>query len=606
MRLAAITLSLVGAFALSLSGVFENEAMYGVIHADAQGYYGYLVASLLEHSFDWNQVIHSYADVYFDGGGADFTVTSELGRINKYYVGSALLMLPFFLLSCLAAFLFGFPIDGYSAPFQHGIVICALFYAGLGMYFLSRFLEAKGIGKSVALFVSVLSLFATNLFHYSLSEPAMSHAYSFVLFSAFLFTVNRFIETGSRKLWIAAALTFALIVLVRPANGLILFSVPFIAGGIEPIKQRLAQQFGSKLLIGGSVVVGILAMQSIMYVLQVGKPLVWSYQGEGFNFLDPEVINVLFSFKKGFFVYTPIAFLGTVGLVWMLFKRKTEALWLWGFLALSIYVISWWWNWYYGGSVGMRALVEYIPFFAFGLAFFLQNLNKLGKAITVTLCFMFVSVNLVQSYQYQKFILHWDSMDQERYWKVFLKTDRKFDGIFYRSNEEPENLLPQPDQIASRVEFFSDFEDGTNWGQQGINSERAVSGTKSTKVSDASPYGSTLGVPVSEFGNLGEKLLIISAKVWSEEVFPNLTIAYSYRNDTNDYGHQYVGIGQHISESEKWMEIQHVVPLDESVFTTDNWIVYPFLAKEGVVYLDDVKYEVLTLKDSVNQVSVQP
>ncbi|MCF8275442.1 MAG: hypothetical protein K9J17_01810 [Flavobacteriales bacterium] len=595
MRVAVISASLVLAFVLALSGIFDNEAMYGLIHADAQGYYGYLVAIFLEHSFNWDQVIHSYADVYFDGGGADFTVVSDLGRINKYYAGTAILTLPFFLLSCGAAFLFGFPVDGYSSPFQYGIMLSALFYSGVGMYFLSKFLEAKGIERKTALFAVVCCLFATGLFHYAISEPAMSHAYSFALFCAFLYTVQQFIQVGSQKYWIASAAIFALIVLVRPANGLVLLSVPFIAGGIEPIRTRLIQAFGSKMIFAMIVVVGILSLQSLMYVLQVGKPLVWSYQGEGFNFLSPEILNVLFSFKKGFFVYSPVAFLGAIGLVLYLFKRPKEASWLWAFLAISIYVISCWWNWYYGGSFGMRALIEYLPFFIFGLAFLIQNSGRLAKGIVITFCLLFVSVNLVQSYQYQKFILHWDGMDKDRYWQVFMQTGREYDGIFYRQEKVLE--IPNDESVLSRVDFHSGFEENDNWGTQGVNTEMAFAGTKSTKLTGDAPFGSTLGVPVAALGSSGNKKLLITAQVWSEEAFPNLTIAYSYRNDSTDYGHDYIGIGQYVSKPAEWMEVKHIADLREAADTTDQWIVYPYLSNSGKVYVDDVTYEVITLKD---------
>lgn len=597
MRTRTIAVSLIVALLLALSGIFENEAMRGKIHADAQGYYGYLVAIFIEQSFDWERVIHSYADVYFDGGGADFTVTSELGRVNKYYVGTAVLMLPFFALSCLAALVLGYPVDGYSAPFHIGMICSALFYAGLGMYFLSRFLEARGVGRRISLFVVVMTLFATNLFHYSISEPAMSHAYSFALFCVFMFMVDDWVRTGTSRQFYYAAAIFGLIVLVRPVNGLILLSTPFLAGGLVPLWQRLRSQpyLFRNTALALAIVCCILFAQSLMYMLQVGKPFIWSYQNEGFNFMDPEVMNVLFSFRKGFFIYTPFAFIGAIGLFWFLFERKKEALWLWFFLAASIYVISCWWNWYYGGGMGMRPLIEYLPFFAFGVAFLLQSAAKAGRVAVITLCLLFVSVNLVQSYQYQKFILHWDGMDQQRYWKVFLRTDRKYDGIFYRTVSGLE--LPSEEQVMNRAVFETDLEAGTTWGEQGRNTEKAFSGTFSTKISQESPYGATIGIPVSQMGPNGSKKLLVSAQVWSEEALPDLTIAYSYRSATGDYGHEYIGIGQHVIEPRTWTAIKHIAPIGAATDTAHAWIVYPFSSGKTLVYVDDLRYEVITLKE---------
>lgn len=597
MRIRVVVLSVVLALVLALTGIFRNEAMYGKIHADAKGYYGYLVAVFLEHSFDWDQVAHSYGDVYFDGKGANFTAETEWGRVNKYYVGTAVLMFPFFAISCLAALLFGYPVDGYAAPFHIGMMCSALFYSGLGIYFLSRFMEARGIGQRMALFASVATLFATNLFHYSISEPAMSHAYSFALFSAFMFLVDDWARSGKDKQLLYAAAVFGLIMLVRPVNGLILLSVPFLAGGLVPLWERLRSQTGllRYIALSAAIVCGILVTQSLVYMAQVGKPFIWAYQNEGFNFSNPEWLKLLFSFQKGLFVYTPFAFVGTIGLIWLLVKKTQEALWLWFFLAVSIYVISCWWNWYYGSSLGMRALIEYLPFFAFGLAFLLQSVGKIGKTVLITLVLLFVSVNLVQSYQYQKFILHWDGMNQERFWEVFLKTDRKYDGIYYRVEKALE--LPSDEQVLNRVVFETDLEEGTAWGPQGLNSEKAVSGTISSKMTKVNPYGSTIGIPVHEMGPIGPKKLLISAQVWSAEAFPELTIAYSYRNAAGDYGHEYIGIGQYVTEPDKWISIQHIAPIGAATDSADAWIVYPYNSGKKDVYVDDLRYEVITLKE---------
>lgn len=602
MRTTTIIAALILAAAIGLSGLMENRAMYGLIHADAQGYYGYLVATFLERSFDWEQVIHSYADVYFDGSAADFTVNSDWGRVNKYYVGTAVLMLPFFLLSCVAAWLLGFPVDGYSEPFHIGIMCGALIYVGIGMYLLSKYLESRGTSRLLSLFVAISLLFGTSLFHYSISEPAMSHAYSFSLFCGFIFWVDRWVKTGTRGAFILSAIVFGLIVLVRPANGLVLFSVPFIAGGLTPLKNRLlsSDKIISTLLLGVVVVLGILSMQVVMYLAQVGKPLIWSYKNEGFDFLSPEIRNVLFSYRKGLFVYTPLAALASIGIVWMVIKRKIGSGWLVGFLALTVYVISSWWNWYYGGSLGMRALIEYLPFFGIGLAFLLQTTYKLVRVGLITFCLLLISVNVVQSYQYQKFIIHWDGMNKERFWTVFMKTDRKYEGIFYRI---PVTLqLPTDQETRSRVVFESNLEQGTDWGKQGFTTTKSNSDSTSTLINLKSQYGSTMSIPVSAMGEPGDKKLFITAMVWSSIPFPDLTIAYSYRSDSEDYGHDYIPIGQFVEESEQWIKVQCVAPLHTASDSTHQWVVYPYTSADADIYLDDIRYEVITL----NPISKQP
>lgn len=592
-----ILLCMIVVTALGASDLFRNMAMYGLIHADAQGYYGYLIAIFLEQSFDWQQVIDSYSTTYFDGQASDFTVESEFGSVNKYYMGTALLFLPFFLLSCLAAAFGGFPIDGYSVPFQAGALLAAIFYICVGLVFLVRFLENKGISWGVSMFVAITCYLASGLFHYSISEPLMSHAYSFFLFCAFLWTANKALEQKSLKSIIWATMIFALIVLVRPSNGLVVLSLPFIAGGGKELLQKIQsiQKLPRSVLIAAITFLVIVSMQSATYFLQVGKPVVWSYQGEGFNFSEPEIMNVLFSFRKGFFVYTPWAILGAIGLFVALYKRTKEGIMLWLFLATSLYVISSWWNWYYGSSMGMRSLIEYLPFFAYGLAILLENSNKLVKGVVMILAVLSIPVNMVQAYQYNRFILHWDRMDKERFVKVFLKTDRKYEGIFYR--EERVIYLPPEENVASRVVEFYDFEDGAeNTPEETL----AYSGNNSTHLNESITFGKALHKPVSEMGPEGKKMLHLTFMVWSDQAFPNLTFGYSYRRaDEQDYGHTYIPVGHGIPEEEKWVKVEEYVELGVPESEEDLWVIYPYSPHETQIYIDDIRYEIITLKPEV-------
>lgn len=576
---------------------FMNLAMHGKIYADAQGYYGYLVAIFLERSFDWQQVIGSYGSTYYGKGAVDFTVQTDLGSVNKYYVGTAIMVLPFFLVTCAVAWLLGFPVDAYSPPFHIGAMLTALFYIGLGIYFLVRFLKEKGIGHNIAMFVGITCFLASGLVYYSAQEPLMSHAYSFSVFCIFLFTANRAMELPGIKWAAGAAAVFALIILIRPSNGLILFSVPFIAGGFGPFITKLKRkpQLWRLFFIAAIVVVAIVSVQAFMYWLQVGSPMVWAYHGEGFDFSDPEMFNVLLSYRKGFFVYTPWAFLGAVGLFFLLIRKRSEGLAVWLFLGLSVYVISSWWCWYYGSSFGMRALIDYLPFFAYGLAHLIQHSAPLARIVLVALTLITVPINLVQCYQYNKFILHWHDMNCESYWRVFMKTDREYQGILW--NKDKEAPSPVGEKIAGRIVFESDLEDDLSWGAQGLDSTKSFSGLYSTMINADVQYGSTLGIPVSEMGSEGEKALHFSAMIWAEEEFPDLSIASSYRGGNGDYGHLYIGIGHHVKNAGEWIKVEQTFALPISEDSTDSWVIYPMTSGSADIYLDDIRYEMITLKD---------
>jgi len=579
--------------AILWSGKWKNEAMPGLIHADAQGYYGYLVAGFLQQSFDWEQVLGSYAH-YHGGTPADFTRQTEFGRIDKYYAGTAVLMLPFFLLAWAAALIWGFPVDGYSLPFHLGILAAALFYAAVGMVFLVRFLRAKGIDNGIAWLVALTCFFGTDLFHYSASEPGMSHAYSFALVSVFMYLTVQVAEKGGTGRFLMAAAVFGLIVLGRPTNGLVLLAVPFLVGTPQRLAEA-ARSYGAKTWAMAAVVtVAIMGIQSLLYYLQVGRPVVWAYEGETFDFTKPEIMNVLFSYRKGLYVYTPWAFIGTIGLFALAWKRHYEGLGLLAFLLVNVYVISSWWSWYYGSSLGMRAMIEYLPFFGYGAAFLMQSMTRPMRILVAVLMLATVPVNLIQSYQYQKFILHWDQMDKERFWKIFLKTDRKYDGIFYRQAKVI--AFPAEETVADRKVFGTDLEEGMTWGEQGLTEERASSGKRSSKIMKGASFGTTLGVPIKELGPEGNRMLYISAMVWTEQALPNLTLAYSYRAADGDYGHTYLPIGDQVTEPGQWFKVEELVPMEAIRSMDHSWIVYPYSEADGPVYVDDLHYEVITLK----------
>jgi hypothetical protein len=577
---------------------WHNLAMYGMIHADAQGYYGYLVAIFIERSFDWQQVIAAYDQTYYGGGATDFTVMTDHGPVNKYYVGTAVLMLPFFLLSCIAAAVMGQPVDGYAVPFHVGMMLSALFYAIAGLWLMGRYLRSKGFSIPV-ISATAFGVFAgTGLFFYTVMEPAMSHVYSFFLFSAFIFVADRAMAAPIRGRLLALAAVLALIALVRPTNAVIVLSLPFIAGGWRPFMGFLTAVFSDRRLLVPSVVVAIsiVALQLLMYQLQVGRPIVWSYSGEGFNFLAPEVMNVLFSFKKGLFIYYPWTLLATVGLIALTVRARAAALWLLVFLGVAVYIISSWWSWFYGASFGMRAMVEYLPFFMVLMAYLLQAVPIEFRSGVMVLSFVAIPVNLIQTYQYNKFILHWDQMDENRFWQVFLKTDRRYEGVLYRTVQEKE--LPAEDHIIHRYRVHNDMEaERPDWGNQGRTDRLAFSGRYSCMISGANPYGNTIGIPWGAMGPEGRKVLVATFIVRSEVERPALALAYSYNAGERNYGHDYLYCSEQVNEKDQWCAIKLIAELPLAESPEHHFVIYPYTTGADILFVDDIHYEFLTVKE---------
>lgn len=228
-----------------------------------------------------------------------------------------------------------------------------------------------------------------------------------------------------------------LIIILRQINVLTILFVPFLAGSLISLKDGFIHLLRNpkKLLIGIVLIFGLFFIQCLLWYLQTGKFLIYSYQGESFNFLDPQIFNILFSYKKGLFVYTPILFISLLSLIWLAYKRQYYLVFTWvSFFIILTYVLSSWHSWFYGGSYGLRAYIDYYTVFFIPFALMLDGIVKGMKIVIILLSFLTIPLNIIQTYQYKEYILHWIDMDKEKYWKVFLKTEDRYKGLVWKKN----------------------------------------------------------------------------------------------------------------------------------------------------------------------------
>jgi hypothetical protein len=243
----------------------------------------------------------------------------------------------------------------------------------------------------------------------------------------FLYYARVFFTSGQPGVIPLLALSLGMIILIRPVNGLIIFALPFIAGNFKSLIGGLitAARNYKWLLTGILIVLAITSIQGVIYKISTGNFLVYSYQGEGFNFLNPHIADILFSYKKGLFLYTPIFLVSLTGCIY-LWKSSRFSLLSWlAFFFLITYVFSSWWMWYYGGSFSSRVYVEFIPIFMILLAMSLHSIQKRTvKTAFVALLLALVVMCQIQTYQYRYYQIHWSDMTSEKYWEVFLRVDK--------------------------------------------------------------------------------------------------------------------------------------------------------------------------------------
>ena len=344
----------------------------GIVKSDAKGYFAYLPATFVQHDLNYTFYDSLERGKYYDANFYfDYRFQTADGRsFNKYFCGSAVAMAPFYLAGHFVAKVGGYDADGYSSPYAISVTVAALFYLFLGLLYLQKTLTLYEISERNKSLVIVAATFGTNLFYYSIVEPGLSHIYSFAFVAMFAYFVKRYFTTREQKYMLFIAATLAMIVLIRPVNGLIIFSIPLLAGSFVELKNGLAQLVKSYKTLLISIVIGaaILSIQFIIYKLSTGHFFIYSYGTDHFNFLEPHLFDMLFSYKKGLFLYTPIYFIPVLAAFFLWKTRRFESISFVAFFLLITYILSSWWQWYYGGSFSSRVYVDYLPIFMIVLA----------------------------------------------------------------------------------------------------------------------------------------------------------------------------------------------------------------------------------------------
>lgn len=398
-----------------------------VIH-DVIGYYCYLPAAFIHHDLSFSFVGHDPESWI---GKIHVHESPTGGRFIKMTMGLAFLYLPFFLIGHLSAWLGGWPMDGFSPPYMFWLQFSALFYLIAGLLALRKVL-LRYFDEKISAIVLLLIVLGTNLFHYSTFEAAMSHAFNFSLFSFFILLSIRWYEQPNPKTALLLGLISGLIVLIRPTNGII--ALFFILWNVQEqgFWQRtkfLLSQWQHILIIMLSAFV-VLLPQFFFWKANTGHWLYYSYGEEGFFFDRPRIWLGLFSYRKGWLIYTPLMIFALAGIP-LLRKKAVEFFWpVVILLPLHIYIIFSWWDFSYGGSFGARPMIEFYTLLSLSLGAFLWFIRKntfIYKSI-LSLILLIVGLNLFQTVQYKYGILHFAEMSKKAYWASFgrLTVDQSY------------------------------------------------------------------------------------------------------------------------------------------------------------------------------------
>lgn len=321
--------------------------------------------------------------------------------------------------------------------------------------------------------------------------------------------------------------------------------------------------------------------------------MIYSYAPERFYFKNPNMMNVLFSYQKGLFIYTPLLFISLTGLIWLFRNNKFQLISFLAFFLLLIYILSCWSQWHYGAGFGFRPMIEYFPLFAI-LLLFSFNLfkNRKLKYVFIGLCMSTFLVNQVQAYQYRNSILIGEHMSRYKYWRVFLKTDPKWKGYVLNN--------PEPSDITGAVvkEFKTDFENSTSgWNGAGaVDAGNEAHSGKMCGILDANnEYGNTLMLyGFKDLNEYKKPALIFSGYLHDKNRFPSdkLQVVISYdKSDGGTYFYKSRLIDNFVDRKNGWKKFEVALRIDPLRNENDVVKIYIWNQYKETFLIDDLNVQ---------------
>jgi hypothetical protein len=295
---------------------------------DPVNYFGIAHSLLFDHDFNLsNEFLHLKPDgeVWARRQPATGLPGSPWG------IGYSVLAIPFLAVGVAVDAAVGNPPDGFSNYAIYFFCLTNIVLTGLGMFALFTFLRRVALewemresqANAAALLLAFATFFGTNVGYYAFSQ--LAHAAVFLFVSLFLNLWWRIRDSERPAVWFGLGLLGGFLSIIRWQD-LLFIGGPLLYDVLQRVPSRRGlTSTGSRWLRSRALFMLAVAIcwapqifeWKIIYDKYLTVP-----QGPGFLSLPPGyMLQVLFSSRNGFFIWTPLALLGTAGLVYAAFLR---------------------------------------------------------------------------------------------------------------------------------------------------------------------------------------------------------------------------------------------------------------------------------------------
>jgi hypothetical protein len=362
---------LVSLFVLSLPAVTPR-----IYSSDEIQYFAYLRSLWFDHDLSFENEYRYFYDrgiARSDGFHETFLeLRTDTGhRINFGTIGCAILWSPFYAAGDLAARATGATRDGFSRPYLAAVAYGSALYGFLALVLAIRCagrLGYNGFGGALAVW------FGTPLLFYMYVAPPFSHACSAFAVALFTWVWLRVRGEWAAQGLVALAAAGAVMVMVREQDvffgiaAAVDYAVSVAGGPRSEVRSRLAG-----LLAAIACFVLVYAPQLAAYKIINGHFGPHASVPNKMHWWGPHVLQVMASPEHGFFIWTPLALIGVVGLVLppetgTCMPRRRVLLCLLLMVALQLYVGGSVESWTVAGGFGQRRLVALTTAMVIGYA----------------------------------------------------------------------------------------------------------------------------------------------------------------------------------------------------------------------------------------------
>jgi len=407
--------------------LIDNELSWDVL-----GYYIHLPAMFIYKDYGLSDInwIHRLLELYpLTGSLYQISTGPEGNPIFFFLMGVSLFYLPWFLIAHLLATFSGYTADGFSLPYQYTLAIGAITYTILGLVYLRKIL-LNFFTDRITTIVMIILVLGTNYLHFMTVKNLETANILFLMVTLITWNTIQWHKHFKIKNLLAIAVFIVLTALAKPSEVLVLL-IPFFWGVFnrETFRQKLRligkyrNQFISAIIAGLIVALP----QMIYWYSETGYILYDSYKnpGVGLDLATPHIVNVLFSFKKGWFIYTPVMIFSVIGFVQLYRKDKGVFVPVLAYSLVAFYILSSWTEWWYGASYSIRPMITLYPLLAITLGSFIEMVSKkriLVKTLFAVFTVFFIVLNLFQTWQLNHYILDPYRTNKAYYFAIFGKT----------------------------------------------------------------------------------------------------------------------------------------------------------------------------------------